>query len=63
MNSNIKIALIIAAAIVFYVFAGRYELTGTPEKRLVWRLNKLTGSVSACVFRGETSECRQLPEW
>ena len=47
MNPNISTALILAVAIVFYAFAGRYELTPS-YKVVVYRLDKLTGTVSMC---------------
>jgi len=47
MNPSISAALILAAAIVFYALAGRYELTPS-YKVVVYRLDKLTGTVSMC---------------
>jgi len=57
MNPNISAALILAAAIIFYALAGRYELI-TTSKVHVYRIDQLTGVVSLCLRR----ECTQLLE-
>jgi len=41
-------ALIIAAAIVFHAYAGRYQINDTTPDASVTRLDRLTGRISFC---------------
>lgn len=63
MARNLVAALVLAIALIAssFLIGGFYSSGASADGTIVWRVNRFTGEVAACVPVGPREGCHRLP--